>query len=211
LAIGLACYLAWCFALLPRHWRPRHGFKRALQIFTARIAREPWTRVVLVIGVAGAAAIVLVWRQGGPYWAGLLTSLVGMAASGGLIWVVRIIGTLVLGREAMGFGDVTLMAMVGSFLGWQASLFIFFIAPLFALLVGIGYWVLHRDPEIPYGPFLCLGALAVMVRWADIWEWANPLFGVGWLVPAVMVICMVLMAILLGGMRLLRRLFQPAA
>ena len=41
LAIGLVCYLLWCFALLPRSWRTRHGLGRALCIFTARIAREP--------------------------------------------------------------------------------------------------------------------------------------------------------------------------
>jgi hypothetical protein len=206
--IGLACFWAWCFALLPRHLRTRHGWKRAWEIFGARLAREPFTRLVLVLAAIGSLGIFAVWRVGGAYWAGMLTALVGMAASGGLIWVVRIIGKFVLGREAMGFGDVTLMAMVGTFVGWQSAIIIFFVAPLFAVAVGIGYWVLHRDPEIPYGPFLCLGTLVLMVYWAPIWNWAFPLFEVVWLVPTVMAVCMLLMAILLGGMRLLRRLFE---
>lgn len=208
LAIGLACYWGWCFALLPRPWRTRHGLGRALRILTARIAREPVSLAILVMGVVGSAAIALVWWLGDAQWAGLLSALVGMAASGGLVWAVRIIGTVVLGREAMGFGDVTLMAMVGTFIGWQASLIVFFVAPFFALLIGVGYWVLRRDPEIPYGPFLCLGTLAVIVRWSSLWEWVQPMFAMGWLVPVVMVACMLLMAILLGGLRVLQGLFR---
>ena len=42
------------------------------------------------------------------------------------MWAVRIIGTLTLRQEAMGFGDVTLMAMIGAFTGWQSTLLIFF-------------------------------------------------------------------------------------
>ena len=91
------------------------------------------------------------------HWAGLLTALVGMAASGGLVWMVRIIGPASLGREAMGFGDVTLMAMIGAFLGWQPCLIVFFLAPCRA-----GGRAGRPDPppgrEIPYGPFLCLAA-----------------------------------------------------
>ena len=56
----------------------------------------------------------------------------------------------------MGFGDVTLMMMVGAFLGWQAGVVIFFLAPFAGLVVGVLQLVLRRDDEIPYGPFLCL-------------------------------------------------------
>ena len=40
---------------------------------------------------------------------------------------MRLIGTFALRREAMGFGDVTLMMMIGTFLGWQACLILFFL------------------------------------------------------------------------------------
>jgi prepilin signal peptidase PulO-like enzyme (type II secretory pathway) len=207
LAVGLVCYGAWCFAILPRPWRTRRGWKLALAILWMRIVREPYSRMVLLLAVAGSLLIWGVWRQGGPHWAGLLSALIGLAANGGLIWIVRIAGSAALGKEAMGFGDVTLMAMVGTFVGWQPASFIFFIAPVVGVVVGTIYWVVHRKSDIPYGPFLCLATIVLIVRWADIWNWGLPLFEQPWLVPAVMSVCMALMAVLLGGMRLLRRLF----
>lgn len=41
-----------------------------------------------------------------------------------------------LGRPAMGAGDVTLMAVIGAFLGWQATVIAFLIAPILALVLG---------------------------------------------------------------------------
>jgi hypothetical protein len=46
--------------------------------------------------------------------------------------------------------------------------------------------------------------------WRDLWLWASERFFTPlWLMPAVMVLCLVLMALLLGGMRLLGKLFRP--
>ena len=123
----------------------------------------------------------------------MLTALVGLAASGGIVWAVRLIGTAALRREAMGFGDVTLMMMIGTFLGWQAGLILFFLAPFAGLVIGLMQLVLRRDDVIPYGPFLCLAAAAVVVGWAPIWNWAQPIFGLGWLVPAMLIVCLALL------------------
>jgi leader peptidase (prepilin peptidase)/N-methyltransferase len=204
LFIGLTCYLLWCFGLLPRSWRTRHGLGRALRIFTARIAREPFTRIVATLAVAGVTGIIATWWWGTDHWESLLSSLIGLAAAGGIVWLVRIIGRYALRKEAMGFGDVTLMAMIGSFLGWQACLFVFFLAPFAGLLLGAANWIAHREHELPYGPFLCLAALFVIVQWAPIWEWASPFFSIPWLVPGALAACMALMLVLLSGMRWLR-------
>ena len=84
----------------------------------------------------GLSAVVIgTWLAGATRWESLLSALVGLAFAGGLIWSVRIIAGRALGVEAMGFGDVTLMAMIGTFLGWQAAFLVFFLAPLTAVLI----------------------------------------------------------------------------
>ncbi len=91
-------------------------------------------RAPRLIGLVGFAAIAGVWYRGGESWLGLLTALVGMVGGGAMVWAVRIVGSAALRKEAMGFGDVTLMMMIGAFLGWQPTIFIFFIAPFAGLV-----------------------------------------------------------------------------
>ena len=183
---------------MPRTWYGRHGWCRALGLSWARLRRDGGTYRCILLGVVGTLAIAGVWRLGGDRWEGLLTALVGMAAGGGIIWAVRIVGSAVLHREAMGFGDVTLMAMIGVFLGWQSCLMIFFLAPFAGLAIGLFTLALHRESEIPYGPFLCLAAAVVLLRWAGVWNWAEDLFSLGMIIPAIMAVGLVLMAGLLG-------------
>ena len=131
-------------------------------------------------------------------WAGLLTALIGLVGSGGIVWAVRLIGAAALRKEAMGFGDVTLMMMIGTFLGWQACIIIFFLSPFAALLVGATQFALRRDDVIPYGPFLCLATAFVVVDWGSIWMWAQPIFDAGPLVPIVLTVCLVLLGVMLA-------------
>lgn len=208
LVLGLACWWAWCAAILPRSWYSRHGVRRAIVLCCARIAREPSTRRIARMALMGALLIVLAWYRGGAGWQGLLSALVGMAASGGLVWAVRIVGSVALGREALGFGDVTLMAMIGAFLGWQSCLVVFFLAPFAGLVVGVLRLFLIRDREIPYGPFLCLAALSLIVFWNAIWSYVQIYFAMDWLVPGVMFCCLVLMAAMLGAWRGILSVFR---
>lgn len=204
LVIGLACWWLWCVALMPRTWYSRHGFRRACQLCWARVVRERTTYRLIRMGLLGSAVIFVIWFRGEIALVGLLSALIGLAGGGGLVWLVRIVGTVALRREAMGFGDVTLMAMIGAFLGWQTCLVIFFLAPFAALVIGLIQLVVRRDSEIPYGPFLCLATLVVMVRWADIWDRTYLVFGLGWFVPVVVLVCMGLMGLMLGAWQWLK-------
>lgn len=201
LALGLACYALWCFALTPRIWRTRHGIVFGLRVLLARLSRELRRPPLVWAALGGFAAITAVWYRGGPAWVGLLTALVGMIGASAMIWAVRIVGSAAIGREAMGFGDVTLMMMIGAFLGWQAGIIIFFLAPLPALVAGVWQVVLSRDDEIPYGPFLCLATLVVMVGWARWWH-APPgglqiVFELGVWIVAILGACIVLLGVVL--------------
>lgn len=203
--IALAVWLGWCFALLPRRMRTRHGWRRAFRLFFARMWREPATWTIAVLAVLGGGAIAAAWWWLAPAgWAGLLSALVGLAAGGGITWIVRILGSLALRREAMGFGDVTLMAMIGAFVGWQTSLLIFFLAPFAGLFIGGFQMIMRRGQEIPYGPFLCVATLAAIIGWADLWQWARDIFEMGTLLLAILAACMLLPLVMLNLWRLLR-------
>lgn len=207
LAIGLACYWLWIIGLMPRPWRTRRGYAVALRLLSVRF-RQGITLPLVTIALTGTAGIVWSWYASGVNWIGLASALIGMAVGGGMVWIVRVLGFVMLRREAMGFGDVTLMAMIGSFVGWQPCLLIFFIAPVFALAFGVVQILVSRDNEIYYGPFLCLATFAVIVRWRDVWEWARPMFDLGWLVPAAMGLALVAMIIMLGTIRIVKRAFS---
>jgi leader peptidase (prepilin peptidase)/N-methyltransferase len=136
---------------------------------------------------------VPLWIAAHPHWHGLAVSLAGLVVGGGSVWVVRILGQWVLKREAMGFGDVILMATIGSFLGWQPTLIVFFLAPLCALVVVAACWIFRRDREIPYGPYLSLATLVVIVGWKQIWPATERFFSVGLFVPVVAILMCILL------------------
>jgi prepilin signal peptidase PulO-like enzyme (type II secretory pathway) len=208
LATALVAWTVWCGGLLDRRWNTRHGFGTAVRVFFHRLRVAVSTYRIASLWIAGALVIAaFAWRADRAHWAALVTSLAGLAIGGGIIWAVRTIGSAALGKEAMGFGDVTLMSMIGAFLGWQACLMIFFVAPFFGLAFAVGNWILHREHEIPYGPFLCLGALAVLLAWPDFWDYSVGIFELGWVVPALIGCCLVLLGILLWIYRLILQLF----
>jgi prepilin signal peptidase PulO-like enzyme (type II secretory pathway) len=129
----------------------------------------------------GAATIGLLtigtgWLVGGSQWAGIWASLLGILVSGAIVWLTRIGASRALGQEALGFGDVTLMAMAGSWLGWQACL----LACCLAVFLGLGHGLLQylrqRENELPFGPSLCLALGLVVVTWRPLWERASPFF-----------------------------------
>ena len=116
--------------------------------------------------LAGQGAAGQWWSEvieGQKWLAGLLGSVFGLMIGGGVVWVTRILGSLAFRREAMGAGDIDLMAMVGAVLGWTSPTLAFFMAPFVGLVWAIMRLVIHRTREIPYGPFLSLATLVVMV------------------------------------------------
>ncbi|QDU88070.1 Type IV leader peptidase family protein [Pirellulimonas nuda] len=206
LLAGLGCYWLWCFAVIPRVWRGRRGAPFALGLIAAHVWRGVRTTPLREAVIAGTLVIAMAWWTGGAHWSGLLTALVGMAASGGIVWGVRLIGAAALRREAMGFGDVMLMMMLGTVLGWQASLFVFFLAPFAAVVIAVANLLINRDDEIPYGPYLCLATLALFFLWAPLWNHTELVFSLGWLVPVATVVCLVLLGVLLGIWQVIKQL-----
>ena len=123
--------------------------------------------VILALNPIGQPDI---WLPDHPHCQGFATSLIGLLVGAATVWAVRVVGTAAFRKEAMGFGDVTLMAMVGGFLGWQAVVLVFFLAPFMALAIGLVQWVARGNNVIPYGPYLSLATLIVIVFWDRIWS-----------------------------------------
>ncbi len=97
-----------------------------------------------------------------PGLASLIVGVAGAITGGGIIWLIRALGTLALKREAMGLGDVKFMAMAGLLLGPVPTLFALAVALVGGSVLGVGIWIATRNREIPFGPFLALGVLAVL-------------------------------------------------
>ncbi len=93
----------------------------------------------------------------------LTASLIGVFIGGGLIFLCGVLGKLLLKRDAMGFGDVKLMGMVGGFVGWKLAVAIFFVAPFFGLFMAVPVLIFKKSHTIPYGPFLSLAALVCIL------------------------------------------------
>jgi leader peptidase (prepilin peptidase)/N-methyltransferase len=110
------------------------------------------------------------WYDVHRSWHGLAWSLSGLVTGATITWIARQISSRVLGQEAMGLGDVTLMAMIGSFLGWQGAVLVFLLAPLAGLTVGITIMLVSGKTYLPYGPWLGLAAVFVLFRWGWLWE-----------------------------------------
>lgn len=96
----------------------------------------------------------------------ILDSLAGILVGGGSIYAMGVLGKMAFKKEAMGGGDVKLMAMIGAFLGWKLVLLTFFLAPFFGTAVGIIVKIKEKKDIIPYGPYLSLATI-IAILWGD--------------------------------------------
>jgi len=117
----------------------------------------------------------------GPYLTGFLNSLIGLLLGGGPLLAIGWIWEKLRHVEAMGGGDVKLMGMVGSFLGWKGALLTIMLGALAGSVVGVLLIVLKRhkmEKYIPFGPFLAAGAVASAFYGPDVVSWYLGLFRV---------------------------------
>ena len=155
-------------------------------------ARREVLKEILFLAPAIALGAIGFWltSAGGPLgpsvaepslWLGAMGgALLGALIGGGVVWAVRILGSLAFGKEAMGLGDVHLMAGVGACLGWIDPVLAFFIAPFFGIAWTVGSVVLSRfgkreGSALPYGPHLAAATMLVLL--------AKPVveIGLGWI------------------------------
>ena len=104
----------------------------------------------------------------GPFVRSAFGALFGYLIGGLWIWGIRIFGTLGFGKEAMGLGDVHILAAAGAVCGWVVPSIAFFIAPLAGLLWALYLLARKGQRELPYGPWLSVGVAVVMICYRPI-------------------------------------------
>ncbi len=131
-----------------------------------------------VVPVAWAVAVRPEWALH-PRVISLASALAGMAAGSALVLSVGIAGRVLFRKEAMGFGDVKLMGLLGGFAGWIGVLVGFALACLLGSMVGVARLAITRSRYLWFGPFLSLGCLLVILFPAALrraFEWYLGLF-----------------------------------
>lgn len=131
--------------------------------------------------LGGAARWLQRQKASGAWWLSLAHAGLGAATGYGVIYGIAAMGKRLfrkkieaLGQtEAMGFGDVKFMAMIGAVLGWRGVLFTLILACFLGAVFGVGKRIVTGTMGyVPFGPFLSAGAL-VMLLWSDLIERAR--------------------------------------
>jgi len=157
------------------------------------------TNTALVVGLAAA----LVWPQvqrvglsgddlppitGWVHTDAAVLGLIGVAVGAAMVYLTRVLATQAFRKEAMGIGDVYLMAAVGGVLGWQAAVVTFFVAPFVGLPYGVAQLLRTKGrgdadqaagepderpprPPMPWVPFLATVAGMVLLVMAAASGW----------------------------------------
>jgi leader peptidase (prepilin peptidase) / N-methyltransferase len=126
----------------------------------------------------GGLALGLVLSAAGGLHAVLL-ALLGAAVGFAILWLVGLVGKRVFKEEAMGGGDIKMMAMVGAFLGWQGVLLTIFLGALAGSAIFLPLALVGRKKLVPFGVFLALGAAVTYLIGPAILVWYRRYLGVG--------------------------------
>ena len=119
--------------------------------------------------VGGLVIGLLLALAGGLHALGL--AALGAAAGFALLWLVGTLGTWAFRKDAMGGGDVKMMAMVGAFVGWKGVLLTVFLGALLGTLVFVPITLVKKDKLVPFGIFLAVGAVATWIVGDSILDW----------------------------------------
>lgn len=129
----------------------------------AYIIPDEFTWGGLVIGLAFSAAVAGL--------SGLATAVLGAAIGFSVLWLVGTAGTWLFKEDAMGGGDIKMMAMVGAFVGWQGVLLTIFLGAFIGSLIFLPLLLAGRKKLVPFGIFLSIGAATTYLIGPSLVMW----------------------------------------
>ncbi len=131
--------------------------------FEFQIIPDEFSLLLVVVGLG--TSFFNVFLAGDMPFHRLLESFLGFLAGGGSLFAVAVIGKWLFKKDAMGGGDIKLMAGVGTFIGWERVLFAIFIASVLGSLVGISLIIfkkLAKKEPIAFGPYLATASFVIL-------------------------------------------------
>jgi len=100
--------------------------------------------------------------------------IIGMVIGTGFLLLVAVVGSLVYkSDDAMGMGDVKLLAVVGLFLGWRLTIVTLLLAVVLAAITSLVLILLKKlngKSTVAFGPFIALSAFIAMLYGWNIIE-----------------------------------------
>jgi leader peptidase (prepilin peptidase) / N-methyltransferase len=114
------------------------------------------------------------WALNWTKYLGFVTGVVGFLIGYGIIWIVRLVCSWAFGKEAMGIGDLWLLGMIGTFLGWQTAVIAFILLWVSGVVIGLPVALFNRGQAMPLGPHIAIGAVAAVVFWRPLWTYFEP-------------------------------------
>ncbi len=143
-------------------------------LFAIDLEHQILPNVITLPGIVAGLAFSLIWPPG------ILASLAGVALGGGILWLIAEAWLRLRGVEAMGFGDVKMLAMVGAFLGVKLVVLTFVLSSLVGGVIGAILIVSNRgkmSTAVPFGTMLAAAALIASLHGDAIVGWYLSQFG----------------------------------
>lgn len=81
--------------------------------------------------------------------------------------VIKLLGDKIFKKESMGGGDIKLMFIIGLMIGWDLGLINIVVASVIALPISCIILYKNADHAIPFGPFLGIGSMILLLTKVD--------------------------------------------
>ena len=135
----------------------------ALSFIDLDTFRLPDVLTLPLLGIGLIGAFLIPGNPGG--WQSLFSAL----GAGGLFWAIALVYP-----QGMGLGDVKLVAALGAFLGFPAIFLAVFMGSFVGAIIGSLLLLVgqkHFRQQIPFGPYLALGAIFTLLWGTQIFDW----------------------------------------
>lgn len=139
-----------------------------IALFATDLETQRLPNVLTLPGIA-LGLLFSVWLPPGPQ-----SALLGAALGACVLLAIRWLWKRAMGVDAMGLGDVKMMAMIGAFLGWRQVWLVLFLSSISGALLGLLLMMTRGrsvQSKLPFGTFLAVAAFVAALRGDAIVSW----------------------------------------